>query len=93
MGGKDYFLKFPGIEEYMKSGKMREYVGDLEVKMLADGTHFMQEQLPVQVNQLIINFLNQHIWSASRPFQWWSNSLFEFVEFDNDNEACSWIDF
>lgn len=45
----------------MKSGKMREYVGDLEVKMLADGTHFMQEQLPVQVNQLIINFLNQHI--------------------------------
>ncbi|KAH7545968.1 uncharacterized protein LOC107424812 [Ziziphus jujuba] len=61
MGGKDYFLKFPGIEEYVKSGKMREYVGDLEVKFLADGTHFMQEQLPEQVNQLIVSFLSQHI--------------------------------
>ncbi|KAF3451509.1 hypothetical protein FNV43_RR07604 [Rhamnella rubrinervis] len=61
MGGKDYFLKFPGIEDYMESGKMREYVPDLEVKWLPNGTHFMQEQFPDQVNQLIISFLDQLI--------------------------------
>ncbi|PON96090.1 Epoxide hydrolase-like [Trema orientale] len=61
MGGKDYFLKFPGIEEYTKNGKMRDYAPNSEMKFLAEGTHFMQEQFPAQVNQLIITFLNDHI--------------------------------
>lgn len=59
MGGKDYFLKFPGIEEYIKSGQVKDYVNDLEIKFLADGNHFIQEQFPDQVNQLIISFFNQ----------------------------------
>ena len=64
MGGKDYFLKFPGIEDYIESGKMRECVPDLEVKWLPNGTHFMQEQFPDQVNQLIVSFLDLHIWTV-----------------------------
>ncbi|TXG47353.1 hypothetical protein EZV62_026647 [Acer yangbiense] len=59
MGGKDYFLKFPGIEEYIKSGQVKDSVNDLEIKFLADGNHFIQEQFPDQVNQLIISFFNQ----------------------------------
>lgn len=60
IGRKDYFLKFPGIEDYIKSEKMREFVADLEVADLADGTHFMQEQFPAQLNHLLIAFLSNH---------------------------------
>lgn len=63
IGGKDYFLKFPGIEDYLKIEKMREFMTDLEVVDLAEGTHFMQEQFPAQLNHLLINFLTKHnIW-------------------------------
>ncbi|XP_077223784.1 epoxide hydrolase 2-like [Tasmannia lanceolata] len=60
MGGKDYVLKFPGMEDYVKSGKVKDYVPDLEIVFLPEGTHFVQEQFPEQVNQLIIAFLNKH---------------------------------
>ncbi|XP_077223705.1 epoxide hydrolase 3-like [Tasmannia lanceolata] len=60
MGGKDYVLNFPGMEDYLKSGKVKDYVPDLEIIFLPEGTHFVQEQFPDQVNQLIIAFLNKH---------------------------------
>ncbi|KAK3002954.1 hypothetical protein RJ639_019757 [Escallonia herrerae] len=60
MGGKDYFLKFPGIEDYITSGKVKECMPDMEMQLLPSGTHFIQEQLPEQVNQLIISFLKKH---------------------------------
>ncbi|XP_021597782.1 epoxide hydrolase A isoform X4 [Manihot esculenta] len=60
IGGKDYFLKFPGIEEYVTSGKVKDFVPNLEMKSFPDGTHFIQEQFPDQVNQLIISFLEKH---------------------------------
>ncbi|KAF5189331.1 Epoxide hydrolase [Thalictrum thalictroides] len=60
MGKKDYFLKFPGVEDYIMSGKAKEYVDDLEITFLAEGTHFVQEQFPDQVNVLITTFLNNH---------------------------------
>ncbi|KAG5545361.1 hypothetical protein RHGRI_017736 [Rhododendron griersonianum] len=60
MGEKDYVLKFLGIAEYITSGKVKEYVPDLETIFMPEGTHFVQEQLPDQVNQLIISFLNKH---------------------------------
>ncbi|XP_077224786.1 epoxide hydrolase 3-like isoform X2 [Tasmannia lanceolata] len=50
MGGKDYVLKFPGMEDYVKSGKVKDYVPDLEIVFLPEGTHFVQEQFPEQVN-------------------------------------------
>ncbi|KAL5730516.1 hypothetical protein ACHQM5_003323 [Ranunculus cassubicifolius] len=57
---KDYFLKFPGVEEFILSGKANDYVDDLEMVFLPEGTHFVQEQFPDQVNLLITTFLNKH---------------------------------
>ncbi|OVA13216.1 Alpha/beta hydrolase fold-1 [Macleaya cordata] len=61
MGGKDYVLKFPGMEEYITSGKVKEFVPNLEITFLPEGTHFVQEQSPDQVNQLLMNFFRNHI--------------------------------
>ncbi|PIA28352.1 hypothetical protein AQUCO_07100018v1 [Aquilegia coerulea] len=61
MGGKDYVVKFPEMEEYITSEKAKEYVPDLETVWLPEGSHFVQEQFPDKVNQLIISFLSKHI--------------------------------
>ncbi|XP_030467806.2 uncharacterized protein LOC115686594 [Syzygium oleosum] len=61
MGEKDYVLKFPGIEEYIRSGKVKEFVPQLEIVFSPEGTHFIQEQSPDEVNQLILDFLKKHI--------------------------------
>ncbi|KAF8031299.1 hypothetical protein BT93_D0483 [Corymbia citriodora subsp. variegata] len=61
MGEKDYVLKFPGMEEYIRSGKVREFVPQLEIVFSPDGTHFIQEQSPDKVNQLILGFLKKYI--------------------------------
>ncbi|XP_042519840.1 AB hydrolase superfamily protein YfhM-like [Macadamia integrifolia] len=61
MGGKDYSLKVPGMEDYVMSGKVKDYfVPNLEITFLPEGTHFVQEQFPEQVNQLILTFLSKH---------------------------------
>lgn len=59
MGEKDYVLKFPGMEDYIRSGQVKHFVPDLEVVFMPEGSHFVHEQLPGQVNQLIIGFLNK----------------------------------
>ncbi|KAH0719872.1 hypothetical protein KY290_006494 [Solanum tuberosum] len=59
MGEKDYALKFGGLEHFISSGMVKEYVPNLEITFLPEGSHFVQEQFPQQVNQLIINFLNK----------------------------------
>ncbi|KAF5194401.1 Bifunctional epoxide hydrolase [Thalictrum thalictroides] len=61
VGEKDYLLKFQGIENYITSGMVKEYVPNLEIVYVAEGSHFVQEQFPDKVNQLIINFLSNHI--------------------------------
>ncbi|OMP07869.1 Epoxide hydrolase-like protein [Corchorus olitorius] len=58
MGEKDYVIKFPGLEDYIRSGKIKEFVPD--VQFLPEGTHFVQEQCPEEVNQLLISFLDKH---------------------------------
>ncbi|XWS15717.1 hypothetical protein CRYUN_Cryun34aG0026000 [Craigia yunnanensis] len=60
MGCKDYVFKFPGMEEYIKFGKAKELVPDLDIKYLPEGTHFVQEQSPELVNELILGFLESH---------------------------------
>nr|AFK46029.1 unknown [Medicago truncatula] len=60
MGGKDYVFKFPGIEDLIKSEKTKELVPNLEVTFIPEGTHFVQEQFPEQLNQLILAFLAKH---------------------------------
>lgn len=60
MGDKDYILKFPGIEDLAKGEKAKEHVPNLEVTIIPEGTHFVQEQFPEQVNRLILDFLAKH---------------------------------
>ncbi|WCJ30693.1 alpha/beta-Hydrolases superfamily protein [Euphorbia peplus] len=60
IGEKDYVLKVPGIEDFIRSGQVKHFVPDLEVVYLEEGTHFAVEQLPEKVNDLIINFLRKH---------------------------------
>ncbi|CAA0816194.1 cytochrome P450- family 76- subfamily G-polypeptide 1 [Striga hermonthica] len=43
MGENDYALKFGGLEDYIKSGAVKNYVPDLEVISVPQGTHFVQE--------------------------------------------------
>ena len=60
MGEKDYSLKFPGIDDYIRSGAVKDFVLDLDITFLAEGSHFVHEQFPEQVNHLIVNFLDKH---------------------------------
>ncbi|KAI4296694.1 hypothetical protein L6164_036634 [Bauhinia variegata] len=61
VSGNDYALKFPGFEDYIKTGKAKEFTPDLEIIYIPEGTHFVQEQFPEQINQLILDFLGKHI--------------------------------
>ncbi|KAI7736253.1 hypothetical protein M8C21_022703 [Ambrosia artemisiifolia] len=46
IGEKDYFLKFPGTEDFIKSGMVKQFASDLEIEYLPEGGHFVQEQFP-----------------------------------------------
>lgn len=61
MGEKDYVFKFPGMEDYIRSGAVKNFVPDLEIVYIPDGSHFVHEQMPEKVNQLIIEFLKKQI--------------------------------
>ncbi|KAL4564527.1 hypothetical protein LXL04_028591 [Taraxacum kok-saghyz] len=43
MGEEDYVFKFPGMEEYLKSGEVMKYVPNLEIMYLPEGSHFVHE--------------------------------------------------
>lgn len=60
MGEKDYGMKIPGMEEYVRSEKAKEFMPDLEIDYIPEGSHFVQEQFPEKVNELIISFLGKH---------------------------------
>lgn len=60
MGEKDYVLKFPGNEDYIRSGKVKHFAPNYEIAFLPEGSHFVHEQLPDHVNQLILTFLGKH---------------------------------
>ena len=60
MGEEDYVFKFPGMEEYLKSGEVKKYVPNLEIVYLPQGSHFVHEQFPHKVNQLLLDFLHSN---------------------------------
>nr|CAD1844376.1 unnamed protein product [Ananas comosus var. bracteatus] len=60
MGEKDYCLKFPEMENYIRSGAVKQFVPDLEITYIPEGSHFVPEQFPDQVNELIVGFLKSH---------------------------------
>lgn len=59
MGEKDYCFKFPGMEDYIRSGAVKHFVPDLEIIYIPEGSHFVHEQYPEKVNQLIIEFFDK----------------------------------
>ncbi|KAE9616861.1 putative soluble epoxide hydrolase [Lupinus albus] len=59
MGEKDYILKFPDMEDNIRSGAVKNNVPNLEVIYIPEGSHFVHEQFPEKVNQLIIKFLDK----------------------------------
>ncbi|XP_056177560.1 uncharacterized protein LOC130141003 [Syzygium oleosum] len=59
MGEKDFFLEFPGMEDYIRSGQVKHLVPNLDVTFMPEGSHFVHEQLPEQVNSLLVEFLNK----------------------------------
>ncbi|KAK6918880.1 Alpha/beta hydrolase fold-1 [Dillenia turbinata] len=60
MGEKDYVLRLAGMEDYIRSGKMKEPVLNLEIIFMPEGSHFVQEQFPEEVNQHILTFLKKN---------------------------------
>ncbi|CAL4934181.1 unnamed protein product [Urochloa decumbens] len=60
MGEKDYCFKFPGFEAALRGGVMEKFMPDLKITFIPEGSHFVQEQLPEQVNQLLLGFFRDH---------------------------------
>ncbi|CAI9753069.1 unnamed protein product [Fraxinus pennsylvanica] len=60
MGEKDYFMSSNENADYITSGKVKTFVPNLEINFIPEGCHFVQEQFPAQVNDLILNFLRIH---------------------------------
>lgn len=60
IGEKDYFLKFPGVEDFMKSGMVKQFASALEIEYVREGSHFVQEQFAKKINQLILTFIQKH---------------------------------
>eukprot|EP01018_Ginkgo_biloba_P034279 Gb_27131 [translate_table: standard] len=59
MGTKDYVLKFPGMEPYINSEMLKADVPNVDIKFFAEGSHFVQEQFPEEVNKLLLDFLKR----------------------------------
>ncbi|EMS56523.1 AB hydrolase superfamily protein yfhM [Triticum urartu] len=60
MGEKDYVMKLPGFEAAVRGGMMAGFAPDLKVAFVPEGSHFVQEQFPAQVNELLLGFLKDH---------------------------------
>ncbi|KAJ1295007.1 hypothetical protein BS78_01G190100 [Paspalum vaginatum] len=60
MGEKDYCFKFPGFEAALRGGAMESFMPDLKITYVPEGSHFVQEQFPEQVNELLLAFLKDH---------------------------------
>lgn len=60
MGEKDYVIKFPEMEDYIRNEQAKMFVPSLKTVYIPEGSHFVQEQFPDQVNKLIIDFLKNH---------------------------------
>ncbi|RCV42302.1 hypothetical protein SETIT_9G205600v2 [Setaria italica] len=60
MGEKDYCFKLPGFETALRGGVMEKFMPDLKITFIPEGSHFVQEQFPEQVNELLLGFFKDH---------------------------------
>ncbi|WOH11807.1 hypothetical protein DCAR_0831300 [Daucus carota subsp. sativus] len=61
VGEKDYVFKLPNMENYIRSGAVKMYVPNLEIEYIPEGSHFVSEQFPDKVNELILSFISKSI--------------------------------
>ncbi|XP_020592457.1 LOW QUALITY PROTEIN: uncharacterized protein LOC110032983 [Phalaenopsis equestris] len=61
MGEKDYVIKFPGMEQYVRGETQKKFIPNLELKFLPEGSHFVHEQNPEEVNGIILDFLKRNV--------------------------------
>ncbi|KAL1805576.1 hypothetical protein ACET3Z_028644 [Daucus carota] len=59
-GEKDYVFKFPEMENYIKSGAVKMFVPNLEIEYIPEGSHFISEQFPDKVNEIIFSFITKN---------------------------------
>uniref|UniRef100_A0A0C9RKI3 TSA: Wollemia nobilis Ref_Wollemi_Transcript_13763_1135 transcribed RNA sequence n=2 Tax=Wollemia nobilis TaxID=56998 RepID=A0A0C9RKI3_9CONI len=59
LGTNDYVLK--ANESHINSEMLKSDVPNMEVKFIPEGSHFVQEQFPEEVNKLLVGFLNQQL--------------------------------
>lgn len=59
-GNKDFGNEGPkGTMEYVKGEMFKNVVPDLEIVVIEDGHHFIQQEKSEQVSQEILSFLNK----------------------------------
>ncbi|RLN00344.1 bifunctional epoxide hydrolase 2-like [Panicum miliaceum] len=59
-GGKDYSSKLAGLEDDAESCTVDRFVPGVKMDFIPEGSHFVQEQLPEQVNELLLGFFEEH---------------------------------
>jgi pimeloyl-ACP methyl ester carboxylesterase len=66
----DYTFKLPGFEAAVRGGMMNSFAPDLKVAFVPEGSHFVQEQFPEQVNELLLDLLLEGppVMAAQRAF-------------------------
>ena len=50
-------MKFPEMEQHIKSGKMKHVLPNLHDVVILDGAHFIHEENPEEFNAAVIKFL------------------------------------
>lgn len=56
-GTRDLVMKFPEMEQHIKSGKMKHVLPNLHDVVILDGAHFIHEENPEEFNAAVIKFL------------------------------------
>lgn len=95
MGEKDYFIKFPSMEEFIRSEQVKAFVPKHETVYVEEGGHFVQEQFPEKVNELILDFIKNNIWRFGLFLfvcivMWLFASLFAYLCMDDYVCLLSW---
>lgn len=60
VGDKDVGFDSLGTREYVLGDVFKSYVPNLEVVILEDGHHFIQQEKPQQVSNEILSFLSKY---------------------------------
>lgn len=58
-GDNDLVIKFPGLKDYVDKD-LKKFVPNLKDVVYLEGGHFIQQEQPAKVNELLIGFFKEH---------------------------------